>query len=74
LSLLSDVLTHGAAAFGHLDALDLSVTDHEETKALLVESGLLRWIDVYQRDLEAIYDRRGQSSSLTEFLSFAVHV
>lgn len=74
LAQLSDVLTHAAALIGHFDALGLSVTEYDETKGLLVENGLLKWMDVYQRDLEAIYDCRSQWSSLTEFLSLTVHV
>jgi hypothetical protein len=74
LSLLSDVLTHAATAMGHFDALDMSMTEDVDTKNLLLEHGLLGWIDVYQRDLEAVYDKRGKWRSLKDFLSLAVHL
>lgn len=71
---LSDVLAHGAAAIGHCDGLDESLTNNEETKLLLEGNGLLGWCHVYQRDLETAYNRRGQWESLTDFLSLAIHL
>lgn len=74
MSRLSDILVHGAAAIGHCDGLEESLTDDEETKLLLAQSGLLGWCNVYQRDLETVYNRRGRWESLTDFLSLAIHL
>lgn len=71
---LSDVLAYGATAIGHCDELDLSLTDDEEIKLLLTENGLLGWCHLYQRDLETVYNRRGQWESLMDFLSLAIHL
>jgi Protein of unknown function (DUF4238) len=74
LPLIRDVLTHAATVIGHFDALGLLILDDEDTKGLVLENELAGWVDVYQRDLEVIYDRRGQWKSARELLSLTVHV
>ncbi len=74
LPLLSDVLTHAATAIGHFDALGLLIHDDEDTKLLLVEDGLLGWVDVYRRDLEVIFERLGKWRAARELLSLIVHL
>ena len=71
---LSDVLAHGAAAIGHCDGLEVALTDDEETKHFLAENGLLGWCNVYQSDLETVYNQRGRWESLTDFLSLGIHL
>lgn len=74
MSRLSDVLAYGATVIGHCDGLGESLTDDEETRLLLARRGLRGWCDVYQRDLETVYCRRGRWESLTDFLSLAIHL
>lgn len=69
------VLIHTAALIGHNDGLDLPVLDRDTPVTDALESsGLSLWVDVYQRDLNALFNRRGRWCSVYEFTALSVHM
>lgn len=75
IPVIGDFLHHAATVLGHFDGLSVSMlAEQSETESLLQGRGLLSWLEVFRRDLELIYDRRGQWSSAKEFLNLGIHV
>lgn len=72
---IGQVLVHAAALIGHYDRLDLPVLDGDTRITVALEGlGLGLWVGVYQRDLDAFFNRRGRWCSLDEFTALSVHV
>lgn len=72
---IGHVLVHAAALIGHYDGLGLPFLDADTRIAGALDgSGLSLWVGVYQRDLDALFERRGQWRSLNEFMALSVHM
>lgn len=69
------VLIHAAALIGHCDGLDLTVLGgNADVEGALERSELHLWIEVFQRDLDTLFNRRGRWRSLDEFTALSVHM
>jgi hypothetical protein len=71
---IGDVLLNAAKLIGHCDGLKASATDEAQLTATLESTGTRKWLEVYRRDLNTLYDRLGQWSSFNEFTQLSVHV
>jgi Protein of unknown function (DUF4238) len=68
------VLQTTAQLLGHYDGLGEATYFGELLAKNYEEAGLRLWIELFQSDLELVWNRRGQWASLDEFLSLNQHV
>jgi Protein of unknown function (DUF4238) len=68
------VLQTTAQILGHYDGLSETTYFDEPLAKNFEEAGLGVWIELFQSDLELVWNRRGHWASLDEFLSLNQHV
>jgi len=75
ISSIGTTMTWAANLLGHCDGLWESPYDEEGslTQALR-DSGLQSWLDTFRRDLDRLFERRGQWESIREFLAMNRHI
>lgn len=71
---ISRLLNRASAVLGHIDGLDRELLENDDVSIALEKYGLRAWLNVYQRDLNAMYDRQGQWVSIGEFIALSRHV
>ncbi len=71
---ISRLLNRASAVLGHIDGLDRELLENDGLSIVLQQYGLRAWLDVYQRDLNAMYDRQGLWVSVGEFVALSRHV
>jgi hypothetical protein len=74
LPLIEAVLQTTAQVLGHYDGLSEEMYFDEPLAQNFEAGGLGLWIDLFQSDLELVWNRRGHWTSLDEFLSLNQHV
>jgi hypothetical protein len=74
LPLIEAVLQTTAQVLGHCDGLSEAPYFDEALAKNFEEAGLGLWIELFQSDLELVWNRRGHWTSLDEFLSLNQHV
>jgi len=72
---IGGLLSHIASFIGHCDGLQLLLLDDEEQITNhLRELGLEKWIYVFQRDLDKLFQRQGKWISISEFTALNIHI
>lgn len=71
---ISKFLNRTSAVLGHIDGLGRELLESDDVSIALQQHGLRAWLDVYQRDLKAMYDRQGRWESIGEFIALSRHV
>jgi hypothetical protein len=74
LPLIEALLQTTAQVLGHCDGLSEAPYFDEALAKNFDEAGLGLWIELFQSDLELVWNRRGHWTSLDEFLSLNQHV
>lgn len=74
LPLIEAVLQTTAQVLGHCDGLSEEPYFDEALAKNFEEAGLGLWFELFQSDLELVWNRRGHWTSLDEFLSLNQHV
>lgn len=68
------LLNRTSAVLGHIDGLERELLENDDISIALQQYGLRAWLDVYHRDLNAMYARQGQWASIGEFVALSRHV
>lgn len=70
---LRAVLTHIAHLLGHYDGLDQPTFLEPELEQAIEDAGLRGWIDLFQADLAAMWEKRARWRSPSEFIALTNH-
>lgn len=72
---IKQILQFSSQILGHCDGINISPFDKEGIiNSAFEKAGLRLWFNIYQNDLRILWDRRGQWSSIHEFLDLGCHV
>ena len=73
ISGVKDILSFCSQFLGHCDGLRASAFEDETFNNLLLENGLLNWIELFQADLAKIWEKQGRWNSFDEFTLLERH-
>jgi hypothetical protein len=75
ISSIGVMMTYAGTLLGHYDGMSQSIYDDEGDLIRSMEkSGLKAWADVFRRDLDRLFERRGKWESIQEFLPLTGHI
>jgi hypothetical protein len=75
ISSIGVMMTYAGTLLGHYDGLSQSIYDDEGDLMQSMEKiGLKAWADVFRRDLDRLFERRGKWESIQEFLPLNGHI